>query len=86
MRTLDGLDFTFNGLGEYSLILIEESGEKQFELQGRTQRAVNSKTQQLTNATFYSGFAAHFVGDTRVCSSISLIKSTFLVVDHDFKC
>ena len=66
VRTLDGVDFTFNGHGEYTLVLIEDNGQKQFELQGRTQRATNSKTNQLTDATFYSGFAAEFVNDARV--------------------
>ncbi|XP_038046672.1 mucin-like protein [Patiria miniata] len=60
VRTLDGLDYTFNGLGEYTLVLIEdvERGEQLFELQGRTQRVVDRKTEQLTDATEYSGFAA----------------------------
>ena len=72
VRTLDGVDYTFNGLGEYTLALIEDEGERLFELQGRTQRAYNSETEQLSDATFYSGFAAEFVGDARVCISDSL--------------
>ena len=60
MRTLDGLDYTFNGLGEYTLVLIEdpEKGEQIFELQGRTQRVYDPKTEKPTDATSYSGFAA----------------------------
>ncbi|XP_022094198.1 uncharacterized protein LOC110981168 isoform X22 [Acanthaster planci] len=69
VKTLDGLDYTFNGLGEYTLVLIEDvdRGEKLFELQGRTQRAYDPKTEELTDATVYSGFAAlDSVGDSRV--------------------
>ncbi|XP_038062365.1 uncharacterized protein LOC119732831 [Patiria miniata] len=67
MRTLDGLDYTFNGLGEYTMALIDDDdGQRQFELQGRTQRALNSETQQLSEATFFAGFAAEYVGDARI--------------------
>ncbi|XP_038045778.1 neurogenic locus notch homolog protein 1-like isoform X3 [Patiria miniata] len=67
MRTLDGLEYTFNGLGEYTITLInDDSGQRQFELQGRTQRVLNSETQQLSEATFFTGFAAEYVGDARI--------------------
>ncbi|XP_022107056.1 mucin-like protein [Acanthaster planci] len=60
VRTLDGLDYTFNGLGEYTLVLIEDPGrgERIFELQGRTQRVYDANRDELTNATSYIGFAA----------------------------
>ncbi|XP_022108963.1 uncharacterized protein LOC110989125 [Acanthaster planci] len=69
VRTLDGLDYTFNGLGEYTLVLIEDPdrGERIFELQGRTQRVYDPKTEELTDATSYSGFAAlDFASGARV--------------------
>ena len=67
MRTLDGLEYTFNGLGEYTMVIIEdEAGDRLFELQGRTQQAVNTDTEGLSDATFFSGMAAEFVGDGRV--------------------
>ncbi|XP_022100979.1 neurogenic locus notch homolog protein 1-like isoform X1 [Acanthaster planci] len=63
VKTLDGVEYTFNGLGEYTIALIEgDDGQKLFELQGRTRRATNKETGELTDATFYSGFAAQFVG------------------------
>ncbi|XP_022094265.1 uncharacterized protein LOC110981206 [Acanthaster planci] len=69
VRTLDGVDYTFNGLGEYTLVLIEDENrkEKLFELQGRTKRVYNPEMGELTNATSYSGFAAEDVAsDGRV--------------------
>ncbi|XP_022108947.1 uncharacterized protein LOC110989112 isoform X1 [Acanthaster planci] len=69
VRTLDGLDYTFNGLGEYTMVLIEdlERGKQIFELQGRTQRVYDPKTEELTEATSYSGFSAlDFAGGAKV--------------------
>ncbi|XP_038064096.1 uncharacterized protein LOC119734628 isoform X4 [Patiria miniata] len=65
--TLDGLEYTFNGLGEYTLALIEDDdGQRVFELQGRTRQAVDTETGQLSQATVYSGFAALYTGEARI--------------------
>ncbi|WAR21595.1 FBN2-like protein, partial [Mya arenaria] len=56
ISTLDRYNFTFNGLGEYTLLLIETDYEW-FTLQARTQRAVKFDG-NLTDATFFSAFAA----------------------------
>ncbi|XP_038073778.1 fibrillin-1-like [Patiria miniata] len=67
IKSLDGVVYTFNGLGEYTVALIEDdNGAQIFELQGRTQRATTVETGQLTDATFYSGFAAEYPGEGRV--------------------
>ncbi|XP_038077224.1 fibrillin-2-like [Patiria miniata] len=67
IKTLDGMEYTFNGLGEYTVVLVEDDkGANSFQLQGRTQRATNAETGQLTDATFYSGFAAEYLGVARV--------------------
>ncbi|KAL4219782.1 hypothetical protein ACF0H5_020194 [Mactra antiquata] len=55
-QTLDGLSYTFNGLGEYTLLQME-MGNKTFNLQARTQRAVKSDG-TLSDATIFSAFAA----------------------------
>ena len=54
IRTLDGLEFTFNGLGEYTLI---ETTDKNFTLQGRTERALDKDGKEM-QATVFSAFAA----------------------------
>ncbi len=54
MKTLDGLEYTFNGLGEYTLI--QTSGGN-FSLQARTGRALG-KDGQETRATIFTAFAA----------------------------
>ncbi|XP_022101029.1 uncharacterized protein LOC110984806 [Acanthaster planci] len=65
--TLDGLEYTFNGLGEYTLALIDDDeGQRVFELQSRTRRAVDTETGELSQATVYSGFAAEYIGELRV--------------------
>ncbi|KAI0221528.1 Mucin-like protein [Lamellibrachia satsuma] len=54
IRTLDGLEYTFNGLGEYTLIA---TTDKNFTLQGRTSQALGSKKKPM-QATVFSAFAA----------------------------
>lgn len=68
MRTLDGYDYTFNGLGEYVLVTIksEDSDEDLFQLQGRTERATNKETKDATKATVFNAFAAVFQNSTKV--------------------
>ncbi|XP_038046069.1 uncharacterized protein LOC119720470 [Patiria miniata] len=65
--TLDGLEYSFNGLGEYTLALIEDDdGQQLFELQGRTRQAVDTETGELSQATVYSGFAAVYTGEAKI--------------------
>ncbi|XP_053395361.1 uncharacterized protein LOC123523940 isoform X4 [Mercenaria mercenaria] len=53
-RTLDGNNYTFNGLGEYILLEIEDHG---FILQARTRRAIKEDGTQ-SFATIFTAFAA----------------------------
>ncbi|XP_071795600.1 uncharacterized protein [Asterias amurensis] len=69
IMTLDSVGYTFNGLGEFSMLIVDDqptNGQKMFELQIRTKRALNTETQQLTDATYLSGFAAEIVGGERI--------------------
>lgn len=52
ISTLDGLQYTFNGLGDYVLIRTRDSSLR---LHGRTKRPLTSEG-ELTNATVFSGF------------------------------
>ena len=54
IRTLDGFQYTFNGLGEYTLI---ETTHRNFTLQGRTAKALDDKGKEM-DATIFSAFAA----------------------------
>ena len=54
IRTLDGLEYTFNGLGEYMLIATDGND---FTLQGRTLRALDGDNKAM-QATVFSAFAA----------------------------
>ncbi|KAK2172014.1 hypothetical protein NP493_1002g01061 [Ridgeia piscesae] len=54
IRTLDGFQYTFNGLGEYTLI---ETTHGNFTLQGRTAKARDANGTE-TDATVFSAFAA----------------------------
>jgi len=54
IRTLDGLSYTFNGLGEYVLL---ETTDGNFTMQGRTEKALNENGTEIA-ATIFSGFAA----------------------------
>ncbi|XP_052236237.1 uncharacterized protein LOC127848005 isoform X4 [Dreissena polymorpha] len=56
MSTLDGMNYTFNGLGEYVLLSIETS-HVTFSLQARTERAVKEDG-NLSDATIFTAFAA----------------------------
>ncbi|XP_053386930.1 uncharacterized protein LOC123542087 [Mercenaria mercenaria] len=54
--TLDGMNFTFNGLGEYTLLQIETENCS-FDLQARTERAIKGNG-NLSDATVFTAFAA----------------------------
>ncbi|XP_052274481.1 uncharacterized protein LOC127874294 isoform X2 [Dreissena polymorpha] len=56
MRTLDGMNYTFNGLGEYVLLSVVTSNVT-FSLQARTERAVKEDG-NLSDATIFTAFAA----------------------------
>ncbi|KAK2152978.1 hypothetical protein NP493_2378g00005 [Ridgeia piscesae] len=62
IRTLDGFQYTFNGLGEYILI---ETTHGNFTLQGRTEKARDDNGTK-TDATVFSAFAARDVDSDTV--------------------
>nr|XP_032817931.1 mucin-4-like isoform X1 [Petromyzon marinus] len=49
ITTLDGVDYTFNGLGEYDLLIANDGNVTKFIVQGRTQRAGDNHTSMATN-------------------------------------
>ena len=55
-RTLDNQNFTFNGLGEYTILQVRTENVT-FDLQGRTSRPVRDDG-TLSTATVFSAFAA----------------------------
>lgn len=56
ITTFDGLDYTFNGYGEYTMIKINTSTTS-FTLQARTELATTENGTTI-NATIFSAFAA----------------------------
>ncbi|RDD36357.1 Mucin-like protein, partial [Trichoplax sp. H2] len=54
IQTLDGKSYTFNGVGEYTLL---ESDNSFFTLQGRTRRPYITNTTQLAKGSVFSAFA-----------------------------
>ncbi|XP_078665878.1 uncharacterized protein LOC144908217 [Branchiostoma floridae x Branchiostoma belcheri] len=63
MKTLDGLAYTFNGLGEFTLV--KTSGASvEFRLQGRTEKAIG--TQGAAEATVFTAFASKQDGSSTV--------------------
>ena len=67
IRTLDGFQYTFNGLGEYTLI---ETTHGNFTLQGRTAKARDANGTE-TDATVFSAFAAKDVDSDTVHVAMS---------------
>ena len=59
--TLDKYTFTFNGLGEYFLVVMDD-----FTLQGRTGKAMKDGVVQEASGTVFIGLAAQ-MGITNVC-------------------
>ncbi|XP_061422205.1 mucin-like protein [Lethenteron reissneri] len=49
IATLDGVDYTFNGLGEYDLLIANDGNVTKFVVQGRTQRAGENHTSMATS-------------------------------------
>jgi len=62
IHTLDNYEYTFNGLGEYTLIGTTGGN---FTLQGRTAKAIDEHGHE-TNATVFSAFAAKDFDSDRV--------------------
>lgn len=56
IKTLDGGEYTFNGLGEYVMIVMTKP-ELNFTLQGRTGLA-ETENGTITNATVFKAFGA----------------------------
>ena len=85
IKTVDGLEYTFNGLGEYWLV----KADGYFHLQGRTKRAINVNTNTESNATVFSAFAAQDLGNStglvapRICIMLSSDESSRLSVHRE---
>ena len=62
------MEYTFNGLGEFTFVLVDNTTTVMFELQARTLRVVDSNTQELTNATYISAVAARHGDNSQVIS------------------
>ncbi|KAJ8038778.1 IgGFc-binding protein [Holothuria leucospilota] len=58
--TLDGYQYTFNGLGDYQVALIYWEAEVIYDIQGRTKQIINQNTGQLADATYFDAFAFTF--------------------------
>ena len=79
ITTLDGYVYTFNGLGEYTLVIVPDTTGtfSLFTLQGRTMRALDAETQALTDATFFVAFAAQAANSTLVSKQRLLQSKVF---------
>jgi len=56
IKTLDNLEYTFNGLGEYFMVKTDS-----FELQARTARAWDSQQQSSPTGTVFSAVAGRAI-------------------------
>ena len=90
MRTLDGYAYTFNGLGEYTQFLLPDgNGGVLFEIQGRTKRAVDSKTGELSQATLFVGFVGQASDSAKVTvltdsQNVSCFLTVFFLMSIHF--
>ena len=55
MKSLDGHTFTFNGLGDYTMVRLQNSPSG-FNLQARLSKAVVNGTGEVPKAAVFSGF------------------------------
>lgn len=69
ITTLDTFEYIFNGLGEYTLIMIDSIG---FKLQGRTEKAFDSSGAEVNTGTVFTAFVVS-QGATTVCRTKLLI-------------
>ncbi|XP_069755212.1 fibrillin-1-like [Narcine bancroftii] len=77
--TLDGVKYTFNGLGEFILLTVkDENGTVTFSLQGRTLRAGENRTSEATN---FVALAAQGPSGTKVQWNILNDDELILLVD-----
>ncbi|XP_070536953.1 fibrillin-1-like [Ptychodera flava] len=73
--TLDGANYTFNGLGEYTLV---NTTDEYFRLQGRTDRPeIDGK---LTNATIFVAFAAQEDNSSRIQMTLNAEKTDYTIL------
>ena len=77
-NTLDGKNFTFNGLGEYTLLNIETSNVT-FYLQARTERALKQDG-NLSDATIFSAFAVRDHSNASLHVELNVAKTGIIVV------
>ena len=82
IRTLDGFEYTFNGLGEYTLI---ETTHREFTLQGRTAKVHDVKGQE-TDATVFSAFAARDRDSDTVHVEMTTSRKGEMVVSFFYTC
>ncbi|XP_069068939.1 fibrillin-2-like isoform X2 [Pleurodeles waltl] len=79
--TLDGLTYTFNGLGEFILANVRNDNDTVvFRLQGRTARAGNG----TSHATNFVGLAAEVINGTKVQWGIHDENTTTVMVNGSF--
>ncbi|XP_055997524.1 uncharacterized protein LOC125645548 [Ostrea edulis] len=77
ITTLDGLDYTFNGYGEYTMIRINTSITT-FELQARTELATTENGTTI-NATIFSAFVAQDQTGSKVQVEMSRNKTGMII-------
>jgi hypothetical protein len=76
VTTLDGLTYTFNGLGEYVMLKMVEptTNTTLFEIQTRTSQAVNANGTAI-NATVFHAFAVKEKNGGQVQVEVNLAKT-----------
>ena len=77
ITTLDGLGYTFNGLGEYVLLDVNNSMAV---IQGRTKQVIDKNTTQPQDATVFEGFALQETNSSRV--SLKYAYQNYLTCCH----
>ncbi|XP_018097646.2 mucin-like protein [Xenopus laevis] len=78
INTLDGVKYTFNGLGEFTLVNVKNDNGTMFLLQGRTARAGNNGTSQAPN---FVALAAEINNETMIEWQLSDENTTFVKVN-----
>eukprot|EP00105_Crassostrea_gigas_P019957 XP_011438603.2 PREDICTED: sushi domain-containing protein 2-like [Crassostrea gigas] len=80
IRTLDGLTYTFNGLGEYVMLTMTQPGSNEtlLEIQTRTTQAINANGTAI-NATVFQAFAVKEKNGGIAQVEVNLAKSGLVV-------